>query len=71
MHADLVEAGKLRELEAGGKFDVFPPREGCKVQKQIAGARRVLSWELADGAKRVEARLVAKRLSGSGPEGGR
>ena len=35
MHADLAEAGKLRELAAWGKFDVSPPREACIAQKQI------------------------------------
>ena len=31
MRADLVEAGKLRKLEAWEKFDGFPPHEACKV----------------------------------------
>ena len=59
--ADSEEAGKLRELEAWRKIDVFPPDAACKVQKQIAQTRRVLTWEMAEGEKRVKAQLVAKR----------
>ena len=39
MHADLVKAGKSRELEAWEEFDVFSPREAGKVQKQIVPTR--------------------------------
>ena len=60
MHADLGRAGRLRELEAWEKFNVYSPHEACKEQKQIAQTRRVLTWKLADGKKRVKARLEAK-----------
>ena len=60
LHADLEEAGKLRELEAWGKFDVFPPREACKEQKRIVQTRWVLTWKMVGGEKCVKARLVAK-----------
>ena len=41
MHAGLVEASKLRELEAWQKLGVFSPHEACKEQKQIVQARWV------------------------------
>ena len=60
MHADLGRAGRLRELEAWEKFDVYSPHEACKEQKQIAQTRGVLTWKIADGKKCVKARLVAR-----------
>ena len=39
MRANLVTAGKQRELAAWGKFDVFSPTEVRKVQKQIVQTR--------------------------------
>ena len=42
------------DLAAWGMFDA------CKVQKQIVQTRWVLTWEMAEGKKRVKASLVAK-----------
>ena len=39
IHADLVGAGKLREFEASGKFDVSSPHEACEVQQQTVQTR--------------------------------
>ena len=64
MNADLGRAGRLRELEAWEKFDVYSPHEACKEQKQIAQTRGVLTWKIADGKKCVKARLVARGFRG-------
>ena len=64
MHADLVKAGKQRELAAWGKLDVFPPRDACKVRKQIVQRRWLLTRKMAEGKKCVKARLVAKCFQG-------
>ena len=60
IHADSVEAGKLRELEDWEKSDVFSPHEARKVQKQIVQTRWILTWGRVDGRKCVKARIVAK-----------
>ena len=36
MHAELVREGKLRELAAWGKFDVYTQRKKCQVSKKAA-----------------------------------
>ena len=53
VHADSVEAGKLREPEEWEKFDVSPPHEACKVKKQIAQTRWVLNWKRVGGKGRL------------------
>ena len=60
IRADLVNAGKQRELAAWAKFDAFSPHEASRVQKQIVETRWVLTWETLGGKECVEARLVAK-----------
>ena len=70
LRADSVEAGKPRELEAWEKFDVFSPHEARNVQRQIAHARCVLTWGMADGKKRGEARVVAEGFQGPDLKGG-
>ena len=64
-HADLVQAGKSRELAASENFDVIPSCEAGKARKQIVQTRWVLTWKMADGKKCVKARLVAKGFQGS------
>ena len=39
MRADLVNAGKQRDLAGRGKFDAFSQHEACRVQKQIVETR--------------------------------
>ena len=41
-HAELVQAGKLEELDAWKKFDVFEPRRQGNVSKQVVHTRWVL-----------------------------
>ena len=43
MHTDLVRAGKLRELEAWMKFDVFPHLEACDVRKRVVQSMLVMT----------------------------
>ena len=47
-------------MEAWGKFEAFLPLHECKVQKQMADTRWVLTWEMVEGEICVEARLAAK-----------
>ena len=70
MHADLVQAGSLREVEAWGKFDVYSSREACNVQNEIAQTRRSLTWKMANGKMFVEARLAATGSQDPDQEGG-
>ena len=60
MDADLIHEGKLREIAAWGKFDVYAQRKTRRVSKKIAQTRWVLTSEIDDGQKLVRARLVAK-----------
>ena len=60
MHAELVREGKLRELAAWEKFDVYTQRNECQVSKKVARTRRVFTWKTVDGKKCVKASLVAK-----------
>ena len=59
-HAELAREGKRRELEAWEKFEAFLPLHECKVQKQMADTRWVLTWEMVEGEICVKARLAAK-----------
>ena len=60
MHADLVREGKLRELAAWGKFDVYAQRNACHFSKKAAQTRWVLTRKMVDGEKCVKARVAAK-----------
>ena len=42
------------------KFEVFSPVEVNAISKKVIDSRWVLTWKIADGAKKVKARLVAK-----------
>ena len=48
MHAELVNEGKRRELDAWEKFEVFLPLHESKVQKQMVDTRWVLTWKEAE-----------------------
>ena len=43
---------------------MFEPSSECNVSKQIVQTGWALTWQLADGGKSVEARLVAKGYQG-------
>ena len=60
MHAELVQDGKRRELEAWGKFEAFSPLNARRAQKQLVDTRWVLTWKMAEGKKCVKARFAAK-----------
>ena len=64
MDADLAHAANRRELDDRETFDLFPQREACKFQKQIARTRRVLTRRTVDGRKCVRVRLAAKGFQG-------
>ena len=58
--AELVRAAKTRELEAWKTSDVFELGNNCSVLNQIAQARCVPTWKMADGQESVKERLVGK-----------
>ena len=68
MRADLVNAGKQRELAAWAKFDVFSPHEASRVQKQIVETRWFLPEKCWGGEMR-RGPFGGQRLRGSGSEG--
>ena len=65
-HAEVAKAANVKELDDWKKFDVFEPRRDCKVSKQIAQTRWVLTWKMVDGQESANARLVAKDYWGPG-----
>ena len=59
-HAGLVHEGKLRELAAWEKFDVYSHRAARTVSNEIVQTRWVLTWKMVDDKKKAKARLATK-----------
>ena len=55
-----VIAAKTRESAAQAQFKVYSLMEPGKCNKEVVGTRWVLTWEMVEGDKTVQARLAAK-----------
>ena len=69
-HAGLEQTARIKELGEWKKFDVFEPRKGRKVSKQVIQTRRALTRKMVDGHKSVEVRSAATGYQGPEFQGG-
>ena len=62
--SDLAKKAKAKGLEARGHLRIYSPIQPGSQQKELADARRVLTWKAVEGLKTVKARLVARGFQG-------